>query len=110
MCHELSACDVFLARSQGDKVCLSRKGGIGGGGWVYPKGETEWPCLGLALEKPWVPFLSSFAQMVLESVLSPFKASEFCLNSGQVESSKLLVSGCGYNMRTGNMVCLVDQK
>jgi len=31
-----------------DKVCISKKGGTGQGGWM---GATTWPCLGLALER-----------------------------------------------------------
>ena len=61
---------------------MSRKGRTGGGGWVHSKGvnsmvvsagsaledldgpvQTVWPCLGSALERPWLalggPLLSS---------------------------------------------------
>ena len=30
-----------------DRFCFSRKGGIGGGGWVYPKGTNSMAVSGL---------------------------------------------------------------
>ena len=35
------------AMSFGDRFCFSRKGGIGGGGWVYPKGANSMAVSGL---------------------------------------------------------------
>jgi len=35
------------ATSFGDRFCFSRKGGIGGGGWVYPKGANSMTTSGL---------------------------------------------------------------
>ena len=31
----------LLAMSFGERFCFSRKGGIGGGGWVHPKGANN---------------------------------------------------------------------
>ena len=35
------------AMSLGDRFCDSRKGGTGGGGWVYPKGANSMAVSGL---------------------------------------------------------------
>jgi len=49
----------------GDRFCFSRKGGIGGGGWVHRRVQTAWLSLGSALENPWLalsgPLLFSYA-------------------------------------------------
>ena len=37
----------LLARSFGDRFCFSRKGGIGGGGWVHPKDANSMATSGL---------------------------------------------------------------
>jgi len=37
----------LLAMSYGDRFCLSKKGGIGGGGWVLPKGANSMAMSGL---------------------------------------------------------------
>ena len=37
----------LLAMSFGDRFCFSRKGGIGGGGWVHPKGANSMAASGL---------------------------------------------------------------
>jgi len=37
------------AMSLGLRFCVSRKGGTGGGGWVYPKGENSMAASGLVL-------------------------------------------------------------
>jgi len=60
------------AMTSGDKFCFSRKGGIGGGGCVHPKGaDTAGPSLGSALKVPWLvlsgPLLSFYAQMGWEN-------------------------------------------
>ena len=34
--------------SFGDRFCFSRKGGIGGGGWVHPKGANSMVVFGLS--------------------------------------------------------------
>jgi len=34
----------------GDRFCFSRKGGIGGGGWVHPKGADSMAISGLRFE------------------------------------------------------------
>ena len=39
----------LLAMSFGDRFCFSRKGGIGGGGWVHPKGANSMATSGLVL-------------------------------------------------------------
>ena len=35
------------AMSLGDRLCASRKGGAGGGGWVHPKGANSMAVSGL---------------------------------------------------------------
>ena len=35
------------AMSLGDRLCASRKGGAGGGGWVHPKGSNSMAVSGL---------------------------------------------------------------
>ena len=42
---------------KGCRGCASRKSGTGGGGLLHPKGETAWPCLGLAVKSPVGPYL-----------------------------------------------------
>jgi len=37
----------LLAMSFGDRFCFSRKGGIGGGRWVHPKGANSMTASGL---------------------------------------------------------------
>jgi len=38
------------AMTFGDRFCFSRKGGIGGGGWVHPKGADSMAISGLRFE------------------------------------------------------------
>jgi len=38
------------AMTFGDSFCFSRKGGIGGGGWVHPKGADSMAVSGLCFE------------------------------------------------------------
>ena len=38
--------------SFGDRFCVSRKGGTGGGGCTR-RVQTAWPCLGSAVERFW---------------------------------------------------------
>ena len=42
------------AMSLGDRLCVSRKGGTGGGGWVHPKGANSMAASGLSFEEPLV--------------------------------------------------------
>jgi len=37
----------LLAMSFGDRLCFSRKGRIGGGGWVHPKDANSMAAFGL---------------------------------------------------------------
>jgi len=47
--------------SFGDRFCFSRKGGIGGGGWVYLKGANGMAASELGCRKALEgPFLSCF--------------------------------------------------
>ena len=52
--------------------------GQGGVGRCTQNVQTAWPCLGSALETPWLapgePFLSSYAQIGWKTVLSPYMA------------------------------------
>ena len=51
-CHEtFNFMTSLLAMSFGDRFCLSRKGGIGGGGWVHPKGANSMAASGLGPDK-----------------------------------------------------------
>ena len=43
----------LLAMSLGDGFCVSRKSETRGDGWIHPKGEKAWSCLGLARKSPW---------------------------------------------------------
>ena len=43
-----------LAMSLGDRLCVSRKGGTRGGGWVHPKGANSMATSGLSFEQPLV--------------------------------------------------------
>jgi len=52
------------AMSFGDKFCFSRKGGIGGGGWVHPKGANS--KVGVVR----VTYLIRMAELPLGAVLS----------------------------------------
>jgi len=49
-----------------DRFCASKKGGIGGGGWVHPRVMSTWQLPWLAREEPWLavagPFLALLAQ------------------------------------------------
>ena len=36
-----------------DRFCASKKGGIGGGGWVHPGVPCTWQLPWLAREEPW---------------------------------------------------------
>ena len=40
------------AMSLRDRLCASRKGGAGGGGWVHPKGANSMAAFGLSFERP----------------------------------------------------------
>ena len=58
----------LLVMSFGDRFCFNRKGGIGGGGWVHPKGANSMAASGLSMALPvptWLalggPFLSFLA-------------------------------------------------
>ena len=44
----------YLSTFLGDRLCVSRKGGTGGGGWVHPIGANSMAVSGLACEKPMV--------------------------------------------------------
>ena len=44
----------YLSMSLGDRFCVSRKGGIGRGGRVYPKGTNVVAMSGLGCGKPLV--------------------------------------------------------
>ena len=59
-----------------DRFCASKKGGIGGGGWVHPELPCTWQLPWLAVEKPWLalawPFLSFLTQTGVDK--APFLA------------------------------------
>ena len=42
------------AMSLRDRLCASREGGAGGGGWVHPKGANSMAAFGLSFERPLV--------------------------------------------------------
>ena len=67
-----------LAISSGDRFCVSRKGGSGGGGWAHTKGAESMVMSGLGIEKsPWLdgPYLSCLHKWAEKTVLSPCRAS-----------------------------------
>ena len=49
-CETFSLMMSYLPMSLGDRFCVDRKGSLGGGGWVHPKGANGMSGLG-------VPFL-----------------------------------------------------
>ena len=55
--------------------CASKKGGIGGGGWVHPELPSTWWLPWQAVEKPWLaltwPFLSFFTQTGVDKAPLP---------------------------------------
>ena len=54
-CHEtFSFMMSHPAMSLGDRLCASRKGWAGGGGWVHPKGANSMAESGLSFEQPLV--------------------------------------------------------
>jgi len=44
----------YQAMPLGDRFCVSRKGGTGGGGWVHPNSANSMAVSGLGHEKPLV--------------------------------------------------------
>jgi len=42
------------AMTSQDRFCFSRKGGIGGGGWVHPRGRQHGCLWTLLLKTPWL--------------------------------------------------------
>lgn len=59
-----------VVMSLGDRLCVSRKDVTGEGRWVHPEDETDWFCLGLGVESPWLALgwlVVLFAYMDLES-------------------------------------------
>ena len=42
----------YPARTLGDRLCVSRKGGTRGGGWMHLKGANRMAVSGLGCEKP----------------------------------------------------------
>ena len=63
--------------SLGDRLCASREGGAGGGGWVHPKGADSMAVFGLSLEEPLVG-----AQRATSVLL--------CTNGPRKQSSRLV--------------------
>ena len=54
-CHEtFSFMMSHPAMSLRDRLCASREGGAGGGGWVHPKGANSMAAFGLSFERPLV--------------------------------------------------------
>ena len=58
-----------------DRFCASKKGEIGGGGWVHPEMPCTWQLPWLAVEKPWStlawPFLSFLTQTSVDKTPLP---------------------------------------
>jgi len=40
-CETFSFMMLYLAMFLGDRICMSRKGGTGGSGWVHPDGANS---------------------------------------------------------------------
>ena len=95
------------AMSLGFRFCVSRKGGIGGGGWVHPKGANSMAASGLVLRSDLVG--TGRAISVLFGVNGvrnkrshlvgpPFPAfkARFSATAGWRDLTKhLLIGGCG---------------
>ena len=109
------------AMSLGDRLCASRKGGAGGGGWVHPKGANSMAVPGLSFEQPLVG--AGYANSWVLSINRPrkqwshlaepripvFKA-DFSARASYRRPSILitytLTSGCGQNHEWESMaVC-----
>ena len=58
-----------------DEFCTSKKGGIGGGGWVHRELTCTWQLPWLVVEKPWLvlawPFLSFLTQTGIDKAPLP---------------------------------------
>ena len=87
------------AVSFGDRFCFSRKGGIGGGGWVHPKGGDSMAVSGLCFGNPWVGYCCPPMHKQVDLCISnreaffPAWASSCVLSAMTITSS--LMGGCG---------------
>jgi len=93
-----------------DRFCASKKGGIGGGGWVHPGVPCTWQLPWLAREEPWSavagPFFTLLAQRAQEPLLSPcrgiisesvgsFQSAGALAGRKALTIESSLMSGCG---------------
>ena len=112
----------YPAMSLGDRLCASRKGGAGGGGWVHPKGANSMAVSGLSLNSPWLEPGAWAISRVLsineprkqwshlaEPRIPVFKA-DFSARASYHRPSILimytLMSGCGQNHECGKHGCV----
>ena len=52
-----------------DRFCASKKGGIGGGGWVHPRVPCTWQLPWLAREEPWLAVAGLFLALSPQGVV-----------------------------------------
>jgi len=71
---------LYLAMSLGNWFCMSRKGGTGGGGFVYPENENSMAMYGLAVKIPQYRAISLIlsAMVTYKTVILPCRADFIC--------------------------------
>jgi len=96
----LSSVMSFPEMSLEDRFHTSRKGRTGEGEWVGPQGEDSMTRAGLGYRKSYLAlgglFLSSCAQMGLETVLSPYTISISNIEGFCSLDGLLLIKGADY--------------
>jgi len=91
---KLSSCDVTSCNDL-TRFCFSRKGGIGGGEWVYPKGADSKAVSGLRFENALVG--SEWATAILLCIYGLRKQSSCparCPFPARKHLSQSVLSGC----------------
>ena len=86
------------AMTSGDMFCFSRKGGIGGGGWVHTKDADSMVVSGSTLKTPWLALsgsmLSSYAQTGWENSALALYGTHFRRGSICPSLGKRLLAEC----------------
>ena len=79
-----------------DRFCASKKGGIGGGGSVSPRGDVHMAAAlaGCSVEKPWLalagPFLTLFSTNSLRNHSPPLAEAPFLDVQGSIQSGRVV--------------------
>ena len=78
--------------SLGDRLCASREGGAGGGGWVHPKGADSMAVFGLSLEEQGADSMAVFGLSLEEPLVGAQRATSvlLCTNGLRKQSSRLV--------------------